>query len=286
MAGIESMSALEEVSTPFADLTLSRRLERAEGHSNARFVEARAELFPDRKAKWTEVAGTFAMFDGPDSPVTQTFGLGLFQTITHAEMESIEAFYGEFNSPVCHEVSPLVDLSLVHLLVERGYRPMEFTTVLFRPIRKEVKLSTPRNKKIRVRLVSENEREIWAETSARGWGEHTEFASSMYEFARVSAAQSDGFSFIAEIDGRPIATGELIMHEGVALLAGASTILEARQQGAQLALLESRLQYAADQRCDIAMMCALPGSSSQRNAERQGFRIAYTRIKWQLAKNA
>jgi hypothetical protein len=28
------------------------------------------------------------------------------------------------------------------------------------------------------------------------------------------------------------------------------------------------------------MMCAQPGSASQRNAERQGFRIAYTRIKW------
>jgi hypothetical protein len=27
-------------------------------------------------------------------------------------------------------------------------------------------------------------------------------------------------------------------------------------------------------------MGALPGSGSQRNAERHGFRIAYTRIKW------
>jgi hypothetical protein len=30
------------------------------------------------------------------------------------------------------------------------------------------------------------------------------------------------------------------------------------------------------------MMGALPGSSSQRNAERLGFRIAYTRTKWRL----
>ena len=35
--------------------------------------------------------------------------------------------------------------------------------------------------------------------------------------------------------------------------------------------------------CDLAMMCAEPGSASQRSAQRQGFRIAYTRIKWQLA---
>jgi hypothetical protein len=32
------------------------------------------------------------------------------------------------------------------------------------------------------------------------------------------------------------------------------------------------------------MMGALPGSASQRNAERNGFRIAYTRIKWRLAR--
>ena len=37
---------------------------------------------------------------------------------------------------------------------------------------------------------------------------------------------------------------------------------------------------AAAQGCDIALMGALPGSGSQRNAERHGFRIAYTRIKW------
>ena len=30
------------------------------------------------------------------------------------------------------------------------------------------------------------------------------------------------------------------------------------------------------------MMVAAPGSASQRNAERQGFRIAYTRTKWML----
>jgi hypothetical protein len=70
---------------------------------------------------------------------------------------------------------------------------------------------------------------------------------------------------------------------GVALLAGASTIPEGRKQGAQLALLGSRLQYATEHGCNTAMMCALPGSSSQRNAERQGFRIAYTRVKWKKA---
>jgi len=72
--------------------------------------------------------------------------------------------------------------------------------------------------------------------------------------------------------------------DGCVLYAGASTVPEGRKQGAQLALLERRLDFAIDQGCDLAMMCAQPGSSSQRNAERRGFRIAYTRVKWKLVQ--
>jgi hypothetical protein len=42
------------------------------------------------------------------------------------------------------------------------------------------------------------------------------------------------------------------------------------------------MRYAFDHGCDLAMMVAMPGSESQRNAERNGFRIAYTRTKWKL----
>ena len=43
------------------------------------------------------------------------------------------------------------------------------------------------------------------------------------------------------------------------------------------------MQYAFDRGCDLAMMVAEVGSESQRNAERKGFRIAYTRTKWKLS---
>ena len=105
----------------------------------------------------------------------------------------------------------------------------------------------------------------------------------MLEIAEISAKRSDALSFLAELDRQPIATGAMSICDGVALLAGASTIPSGRRQGAQLALLDGRLRYAAAQGCDIAMMCAHPGSASQRNAERHGFHIAYTRVKWHLA---
>ena len=40
------------------------------------------------------------------------------------------------------------------------------------------------------------------------------------------------------------------------------------------------MRYAHQHGCDLAMMVALAGSDSQRNAERKGFHVAYTRIKW------
>jgi GNAT superfamily N-acetyltransferase len=136
---------------------------------------------------------------------------------------------------------------------------------------------------VKTRPIEAGEEKVWARTSARGWSsEHPDLSDFMFEFGQISALSQRSVSFLAELDGEPIATGSLFMHEGVALLAGASTVPEGRRQGAQQVLLEARLQYAADQGCTIAMMGAAPGSQSQRNAEKQGFRIAYTRIKWQL----
>ena len=265
---------------PFSDLALARRLERTEAKSNADFVEARAQLFPDSGAMWIEVAGAYAMFDGVHSPCTQTFGLGMFDEVGANELEQIETFFQSRSAPVHHEISPMADFALFTLLSERGYHPIEFTSNLYRPLHRDIDLGIVRNDQIQVRVIAENDREVWAQTAAQGWSQHPEFADMMLEFCRLNAARKDGLAFLAEMDGQPIATGSLLIHDGVALLAGASTIPSARNQGAQLAVLESRLRYAAEQGCDLAMMGAAPGSTSQRNAERQGFRIAYTRIKW------
>ena len=266
----------------FSDKSLSRRLERTEGRSCASFVEARARAFPDLGAKWIDVCGVYAMFDGSNSPVTQTFGLGLFDPIATADLDRLEKFFQERGAPVFHEVSPLADPAIFPLLNERGYQPCEFTTVLYRPIERGASYTELRNDKIRVRLTTVDEVELWAQTSSRGWSEFAELADFMLSFGKVVAQRADGLSFIAELDGTAIATGAMSIYDDVALLGGASTIPEGRKQGAQLALLDSRLRYAAEQGCTIATMGARPGSASQRNAERQGFRIAYTRTKWQL----
>lgn len=266
---------------PFADLELARRLERTEGQGNVDFIEARQKAFPDSGAEWIEVAGARAMFDGLNSPLTQTFGLGMFEPITAEHLDEIEQFFQTRGADVFHEVCPLADSSTFGLLNERGYKPIEFSNVLYRPISTDLRLEASRNEQVQARLIREDEIDLWAQTASEGWSEFTEVADFMRDLGQVTA-RSKSFSFLAELDGKPIATGALIIANDVALLAGASTIPSARRQGAQLALLEGRFRYAAAQGCTIAMMVAEPGSASQRNAERHGFRIAYTRYKWQL----
>ena len=268
---------------PFSDLALARRLEATEAHGNVAFVEARAEAFPDSGATWMEVAGTYAMFDGPVSPISQTFGLGILHPVSADNLNKIESFFRDRGADIFHEVSPLADPTAFSLLNERGYKPVEFTSVLFRPISEDIVLSASTNKEVTVRVVDDDEREQWSRTAFEGWSEFTELTDFLKDMGKVHAC-SKSPAFLAELKHEPIATGMLTIHDGVALLAGASTIPSARRQGAQLALLEARLRYGATQGCDIAMMAALPGSASQRNAERHGFRIAYTRIKWHLGK--
>lgn len=256
-------------------------MERAEGVAGQQMIESRARVRPASGACWMEAAGALAMFDGVHSPLTQTFGLGIFEMPSPDALTAIESFFATRGAAINHEVSPVADPALLGLLVARGYHPIELTSVMFRPIAGDAPPAAAPSA-IRVRAVaSDDETAAWTKTAAEGWSsEHADLGSFMLEMGRVQAGARGYHLFLADLDGQPVAAGGLSIHEGVALLAGASTVPSARRRGAQLALLEARLRHAAALGCDLAMMGALPGSGSQRNAERHGFRIAYTRIKW------
>jgi hypothetical protein len=273
----------------FADTSLARRLETTEGRGNAAFVDAQAGREPYSGAIRTEVAGTLVMFAGVGSPITQTFGLGMHQRVSDRDFDTIERFFTSRGSAVFHEVCPHAGVETLTALATRGYKPIEVSNVMFTEIGQggaggamgAMGAGGARGATaLRVRIVEKTEAEWYGAIAARGWSETPEVQQFIQGFARSSVEVAT--CFIAELDGQAIATAALFLHGGVALLAGASTVPEGRRQGAQMALLEARLRHAAAQGCDLAMMVAAPGSASQRNAERNGFRVAYTRTKWQL----
>lgn len=264
----------------FAGLDLARRLESAEGHACRQFAESRARLFPESGATSIECAGAYVVFDGIDSPVTQVFGLGVFEEIKEANMEAIERFFFERGAPVNLEVSPLAGVAAIAMICARGYTPIEISSVMYRDLEEP---SAQKQSNIAVRVIEPEEAALWSEVNAKGWThEHPELLDFLRSNGAIAAAREDSPCFLAEIDGQASAAGGLSIHDGVALFAGASTIPEMRRRGLQAALLEARMRYAFDHGCDLAMMVAEAGSESQRNAERKGFRVAYTRMKWSL----
>jgi GNAT superfamily N-acetyltransferase len=264
---------------PPADLALARRLERAEATANAAFVEARTRVAPEVGASWIEVAGVYAMFDGVGSPLTQTFGLGLFDPFLAPEFERVEAFFVSRGAAIAHEVSSFTPETTQQLLAERGYVAIEHSTVLLRSSAADGVASVPG---ITVRAITSSESDLWAQISAQGWSsEGAELADFVESFGRITAQARGVHCFLAEVSGRPIAAAALHLANGVALLAGASTIPAARRRGAQQALLQARLAFAAAHGIELAMVVTQPGSASQRNAERQGFQPMYSRTKWE-----
>jgi hypothetical protein len=268
----------------FMDLVLSRRLERTEGTVGASFTTVRHELDPDAGATWSDFDGTCAIFDGAESPMTQSFGLGVSRPTTADSLSSIEEFFVSRGAAATHEVSPLAGVATFALLVERGYRPIELSTVLVQGTDGDI--AAPSSPALCVRAIEPADHRAWIEACVSGWSSDPAVGRVVRTLAEVAAANAAMTHYMVERDGAPIATASMGIHEGVALLAGASTIPSGRGLGAQAMLLATRLADARRRGCEIAMMVTEPGSTSQRNAERRGFRVAYTRTKWRLDRGA
>ena len=119
----------------FVDRDLARRFERAEGHGASNCVDARLRVTPNANAARIEVGGTMAMCDGPDSPITQTFGLGLFEEATQfADLPATEQVW----SDDVHQLDCSRDVAgseAVHdaaIGIAVGREPVRSTTVQFR----------------------------------------------------------------------------------------------------------------------------------------------------------
>jgi hypothetical protein len=269
-----------------ADHALARRIESGEAAGARAWAEGYQKLFPEDGVAWLAAAGGGAVFAGPYSPVTQLQGAGMCGTVSNEDFDRIEDFFFSRNSRVQVVVCPLADPSLLEGLTDRGYTVAEVENVLAMPLNRE-SLAAPPTTQVEVRRVKPAEVGEWAETVARGFIEEPEFVPAGSDmkldetFLRLLLAgeAAEGHCIFASwLGGRMIGGGSLFIHEGVAMLNGASTLAAFRRRGAHSAVHFARLACAFEDGCDLARVVTQPGSTSQRNAERRGFRVAYTRI--------
>lgn len=252
----------------FADSALAHRLETAEA-LNARLCTGSP---PD--AAFIEIAGGCAIFVGADSPLTQAVALGFNGPVSEAEIDTLEAFFRSRGAKVSIDLCPLAHPSLLEILGRRGYRAAEFNNVLVKRIAGAPIVLAPR-----VRRALAGEDDLWSHTVGRGFFDQGDLTTAEMDVGRAIFAMDGALCYLAvSATGEPAGGGALAVRTGLATLFADSTVAAFRRQGFHRELIAARLNEAIALGCDTAAASTLPGSTSQRNFERFGFEVVYTKI--------
>jgi hypothetical protein len=262
------------------ELELARRVELAEAQAAVECAEALERFRPGSGAAVRRVAGGFAVYCGKNSPITQAIGMGLEGPVSAAEFDRLEEFYRTREETVRVETSPLADPSFVEHFGQRGYRVTEFSNVMARPVSEEETCPEP-PAGVTIEKVGKDQIDLWTQTVSQGFADKFPVSQELLEVMKMFAFGPKTECYLARVDGKIAGGGTLALHDGVAGLFGASTLPVARKRGVQTALLQRRLARASQAGSDLAVSLAQPGSVSQRNIVRQGFRVLYTRVKFE-----
>jgi GNAT superfamily N-acetyltransferase len=264
---------------PLLSLELAREIELAEAEAAIACAERVQAAQGDGAGAVCSVAGGFAVYCGANSPVTQAVGLGLNGPVNKEEFDRLEEFYFSRKEPVRVETCPMVDGSLIEHYRERGYHASEFSNVMVRPVEKTAAAALPPG--IEIQKAADGEIDLWTLTVAQGFAEHFPVTQEILSVMRLFANGKNTECYFARVDGKIAGGATLALRGRIAGLFGASTLPQFRNRGVQTALLHARMERAAELGCELAMSLAVPGSASQRNITRRGFRTLYTRVKFE-----
>ena len=271
--------------TPFADEMLARTI--AQDSVDAlQWVEA-AQRLPGLDPAAIEVAGGHALVVAPGSPLNGVEGLGFGDDpFTPDDLLRIEKLFAAHDEPVNISVCPLGDLSVPLVLGENGYAPIDFENVLYLNLDEvgpedgapscapeDLRAPDPR---VSTHVTDPSELKQWAAVVARGFATGGMPTPVEHQTADLLANRGDATHVLGMFDDDPAGTGRLAMRKRIAYLNSDSTLPQFRGRGIQSAVLRSRIWIAKAADCDVAIIEATPGSKSQRNMERQGFRVAWT----------
>jgi GNAT superfamily N-acetyltransferase len=270
----KSQAVLARQLPDFVDREFARQLEMAETMPPDS-IAAMQRSVPGRPISAETIGGGVAFFGGTDYPANQIVGMGLYGEVRASDVDRLEGFYRGRGVPAAVVVSPLADLSLLNLLGERGYRIAEFNSVLIRRIDDTELFSPP--PEIAIERVTSETAALWGRTLAQGFSDIVPAREDVFD---VAAVLPGSLNFLACIAGNVAGGcgGRIIPAARIAALYGAATLPQFRRRGVQSALIAWRLHEALLAGCEYAVVSTQPGSGSQRNMERRGFRLAYTKV--------
>lgn len=212
----------------------------------------------------------WAVSGGRGTPLDTVWHDGTLPPSTD-ELAQAEAFCAERGQTVTLHLLSHAAPELVPLLSARGYVLHYVLHVYIHDLR-----SLPAAAALSVR--EEPDAEAWAQLSAQGFGPGT--LGIMRRVGGLAGTRR----FVAQAAGQNVGTAAFAVQDGIAAFHGTSTLPDFRVQGVQTALLAHRLQVAAAEGADLASVFVTPGSGSERNVQRAGFRLAGMRLTFSLPR--
>lgn len=262
----------------FVDRALARRLESCEEMPQVYYARAFQKTRPEIGAAEEEVCGGHMVFAGLGSPIGRATGAGLDCSFTPEDLDRVEQFYRGRKAPSQVDLTPMHEPAVFEMFKERGYAIAELNNVLYRRLDPAEKLPPP-PAHCEIRRSPKEE----AETTG-AIVESAFFPDGAPEAFRGLIAplyqMENALAFVAAVEGKPVAcsTGLVIPEYKVFALCGAGTLTAYRGCGLQTALICARMAAACDAGCEYAVVVTQGGTTSQRNAERMGFRVAYSKV--------
>jgi len=262
----------------FVDKALARRFEACEEMTQVLYARAFQKMRPQIGAAEKEICGGHMVFAGLGSPIGRATGVGLDRPFTAADLDRVEEFYRSHQAPAQVDLCPLHDPEALVMFKERGYNFVELNNVLYRPLDpNEEFLAAPAGCEIRRgRRAEAQECSAIVERAFFPGGAPKSFQGLIEPLYQMEGA----LAFVASIDGTmaACATGLCIPQHRIFALGGAGTLLQLRGRGLQTALLRARMRAAAEAGCEYAVVVTQGGTTSQRNCERLGFHVAYSKL--------
>ena len=262
----------------FVDKAFARRLESGEEIPQVFYARAFQKTRPNVGAEEEAICGGHMSFCGLGSPVGRAVGLGLDRPFTEADLDHVEAFYRSHRAPAQVDLCPMHEPAVFEVFKHRGYAIAELNNVLYRKLdANETFPAPPAGCEIRrARLEEAGTTGAIVESAFFPDGAPEAFGGLITPFYQMEGA----VAFVASVDGKLVAcgTGLIIPEHTMFALCGAGTLADYRGRGLQTALLRARIAAAAKAGCEYAVVVTQGGTTSQRNAERLGFRVAYSKV--------
>ncbi|MBD3165650.1 GNAT family N-acetyltransferase [bacterium] len=238
------------------------------------------ELQADGIEQSEEFAEGIISYHNNSEDYCQAIGVGMEEEISEEMLEDLEQRFIARSLPARTTITPFTDPGFARLLQDRGWRIETWMNVLVCPLDEEEEFEEGEFEAdgVEVREIDPEEFGLWARTIAEAFTTVETGAASTPEYYAWFEEFDSARMYMGYVNGKVAGAGVLVMLDDVVFLSGAGTLEEFRRKGVQTVLLRRRMEDAIDEGATLALFLSVPGSPSQRNAERLGFEVAYTRV--------